>query len=148
METVERLTEHELLALAGLLRAVVRSDGLFSAEERRALEVVAMSVAPFDEVARADGAYRTSADAGEPLGGDRLFAWIERAGRELVDDAALRAAALKVTRLEAREAIHALLFEVAASDMITAGERATLDWLAKAWGLARPRVDADESEAL
>ncbi len=138
MQEVERLTGPEALALAGLLRVLIREDGKFSEQERVALSLVATSFAQVDEVDRAADSYRGSAEGLAPLGEERLYALIERAGEELGDDAAIRAAALTVTRPEARATIHALLFEVAASDVISNGESTLLDWLAEKWELEIP----------
>ena len=136
MDEIEELTEPEMLALAGLLRVLIRADGAFSAAEHAALAGVAASVALVavsDTVE--DATPRTTAEPPLPLGDDALFALIERAGRELPDEASIRALARTVTRPVARATIHALLFEVAASDGIAAGESAVLDWLAECWAL-------------
>ena len=139
MEEVERLTGPEALALGGLLRVLIREDGRFTDAERGALALVATSVAQVDDV---------DAPAPAPIGEEALYALIERAGEELGDDKAIRAAALTVTRPAARATIHALLFEVAASDVISAGESTVLDWLAEKWELETPRdLPGEETDA-
>ena len=137
MDEIEQLTEAEMLALAALLRVLSRADGAFSEAEHAALSAVAASVtliaaSDADESAT----YRTTGEPPPPLGDDALFALIERAGRELPDEDSIRALARTVTRPAARATIHALLFEVAASDGIAMGESAVLDWLAECWALA------------
>ncbi|GEM_PF-854397 len=136
MDEIEELTEAEMLALAALLRVLIRADGAFSADEHAALSAVAASVTLMVERDADDSAtYRTTGEPLQPLGDDALFALIERAGRELPDEASIRTLARTVTRPAARATIHALLFEVAASDGIAIGESAVLDWLAECWAL-------------
>lgn len=147
MQDVERLTETEALALAGLLRTLIRYDGQFSEGEREALAIIATSIALSDDPEPAAEPYRSNAGAAAPLGEASLYALIERAGEDLSDDAAVRAAALAITRPAARATIHALLFEVAASDVISKAESALLDWLAAAWELEAPRVLEDDGDA-
>jgi hypothetical protein len=138
-QVVERLTSAEALALAGLARLLIRMDGRFTDAEREALSDVATSIAVVADEAAAIEPYRGGASAPSPIGEEALYALLDRAGEELVNDAAVRAAALRVTRQEARATIHALLFEVAASDVISAGESTLLDWLAEQWELDTPR---------
>jgi hypothetical protein len=148
MEEVERLTGPEALALAGLLRVLIRQDGRFTDAEREALSLVATSVAQVEDAAAASEPYRSGGKVLAPIGEEALYALIERAGEELGDDTAIRAAALTVTRPAARTAIHALLFEVAASDVISAGESTLLDWLAEKWELETPRdLPGEETDA-
>lgn len=148
MEEVERLTAPEALALGGLLRVLIRMDGRFTEAERDALSLVATSVALVEDAAVTSEAYRSGAKAPEPIGEERLYALIEQAGEELGDDAAIRAAALTVTRPAARASIHAMLFEVAASDVISAGESTLLDWLAEKWELEAPHdLPGEETDA-
>ena len=136
---LERLTSTEGLALAGLLRILIRADGRFTDEERGALRAVASSVAIAEEGAPVSDV---------PIGERKLYALIERAGVELGSDASIRAAASEVTRPSARAAIHALLFEVAASDVISAGEATLLDWVAEEWELETPRdLPGEETDA-
>jgi hypothetical protein len=135
MEAVERLSASEGLALAGLLRVLIRYDREFSEAERGALSLVASSVA-------------VEGTGASPIGEEALYALMERAGDELVDDASIRAAAVAVTRPEARATIHAMLFEVAASDMISRLEGSLLDWLAETWELEAPAdLPGEETDA-
>ncbi|MCZ7679605.1 MAG: hypothetical protein M5U28_12925 [Sandaracinaceae bacterium] len=103
MNDIDELSRSELIALAGLLRAVIRIDGRFSDAERDALAQVAQMVAEEREGARRGGDTYRESNPLEPIGEDRLFAILDEAGTTLADDAAIRAAALAVTRPEARE---------------------------------------------
>ncbi len=80
-----------------------------------------------------------TADGASPIGEDALYAKIDEAAQAYPSEDALRKAAFTVTRAEAHAAIHALLFEVAASDTISVGEARVLDWLAEIWELETPR---------
>lgn len=121
---IDRLTPSEMLALAGLLRKLVRIDGRFSEAERNAIARVGAAVSESDD-----------ASATKPIGAEALFQRIEDASEAYPDDQTLRAAALAVSRPEARNAIHAILFDVAASDAIGQGEADLLDWLEEKWEL-------------
>ena len=134
MEQLERLTGSEALVLGGLLRILIREDGRFTDAERGALALVATSVALVE-----DDAVSAPPDGAAPIGEEGLYIFIERAGEVFKDDIGVRTAALDITRPSARAAIHALLFEVAASDMISEGEGTLLDWLAEKWELEAPR---------
>lgn len=135
MDDIDELSRSELIALAGLLRAVIRIDGRFSEAERDALAQVAQMVAEEREGARRGGDTYRESNPLEPIGEDRLFAILEEAGTTLADDAAIRAAALAVTRPEARSAIHAAVTFVANVDVAARRELALLDWLAREWDL-------------
>lgn len=135
MDDIDELSRSELIALAGLLRAVIRIDGRFSEAERDALAQVAQMVAEEREGARRGGDTYRESNPLEPIGEDRLFAFLEEAGTTLADDAAIRAAALAVTRPEARSAIHAAVTFVANVDVAARRELALLDWLAREWEL-------------
>jgi len=126
MQDVERLSESEALVLAGLLRQMIRADGRFTTEERQALAHVALEIAV------------EPASTGA-IGEVALYALMDEAAQKFATDDALRAAASTVTRPETRAAIHAMLFEVAASDTITVNEAQVLDWLAETWELEAPR---------
>lgn len=140
MDDLEDLTADELLALAGLCRAMIRLDARFTEPERAALIEIAHVVASPSAAARdGGGPYREAASPLTPLGEEAFFELIELAGRELPDDASIRAAARGVTRPEAREAIHALLTHLAVSDIAVSAELALLDWLATEWSLPRRR---------
>lgn len=88
---------------------------------------------------RRDGDFTEAEEAkvdslGEASGG-REVVWrmISRSAQELKDDPAIRAAAGRVTREEARSAILAALREVAASDGTSAPEDEMLRWLGSIW---------------
>lgn len=132
-QEIERLTPTEMLTFAGLLRKLIRMDGRFTEAEREALSRVALEVAESAE-AGADAPYRGDGKIA-PIGETKLFERIEQAAESYPDDPTLRAAALAVTRPAAREAMHALLFEVAASDVIGEGEGDLLEWLEEKWEL-------------
>jgi hypothetical protein len=120
-EEIDRLTAEEMLVLAGLLRKLVRIDGRFTEDEHAA-------------ISRLAGTVSETSDA-KPIGAKTLFARIDQASEKYPDDQALRSAALATTRPEAREIIHALLFDVAASGAIGKGEADLLEWLEEKWEL-------------
>lgn len=126
------LTSDEQLALAGLLRLLVRLDGEFSEDEEVAITAAASRIG----TARAtdDGAYRDESPT-EALGADAFWKLIDRAAIELPDDEAIRRAAIGVERPAAREAIHAVLYDVASADAVAPAELSLLDWLANEWKL-------------
>ncbi len=125
MDELVKLDQQELLALAGLVRLMIRLDGRFTPEERRALSFVASAVAQ-----PADGG-----DGSQRLGPERWAAWIEHTVRTLPDDGSIRDAALAVTRQPARDAIHALLTRIASADFAEGGEQGLLRWLAREWNI-------------
>jgi hypothetical protein len=138
MNDVEPLTEQELLALAALLRLLIRMDGRFTDAEREALSVVARSVqetgAP---VPPQDQTYRSAPDSTiETIGEDRLDELLERAAKVYPNDEAVREAVLRITRQEARETIYGLVFEVSTADATLGQEPELLDWLAREWNLS------------
>lgn len=137
MSELEPLNDAELLTLAGLARLLVRLDGRLTPDERRALaELGDMIAAPSSRPETADaGPYRDRAPPLEPLGADAFFELVERAARELSDEAQILAAARAVARPDARAAIHALLHHVAMASPLGAGELRLLDWLAVEWEL-------------
>lgn len=105
------LTAGELRTFGGLVRWLVRLDGHFSAEEKKAIDNVAE-------------------DLGEPSA-----IWEAIDGAMEQDEEEVRAASKLVTRPEAREAIHAALYEVASADTISKEEWPLFEWLAKEWDL-------------
>jgi hypothetical protein len=129
---VTGLTRIELLVLAGLLRLMVRADGKVDPAEIEALDGVHLRVAELlgDEGA----AYRASA-ARKPIDEATWGSiWDMSASQQPGRDRVLAAAA-RVERAEAREAIYAILCDVAAADTIAPAETALLDHLASTWGL-------------
>jgi len=138
MAAVEVLTEQELLALAGLLRVLVLADRQVDVHELDALERVGQKVA---EAARIDDPYRSAAPPA--MGPDAFRGVFAQASRQLPDNAAVRAAAQRVERQEAREILFTILLEVAASNGIVPEEQALLDWLKAEWGIEpRPLPNA------
>jgi hypothetical protein len=131
----ERLTGGELLAMAGLLRLLIRMDGQFTAGEREALVRVGDMISQAVEVDELGSPYRTSGERIAPLGERALYDMLDLAGEELPNDDAVREAALAVTRPEARAAIYGVVFEVASSDTAMVREPQLLDWLVAAWNL-------------
>lgn len=116
MRSVAELDEGELLVLAGLLRLLVRLDGMASAPELATVDALAVE-----------------------LGRDRFDELIQRAAREMPHDREVREAALRIERPEARVLIYATLFEIAASDSILQQESSLLEWLRENWRL-RPEA--------
>jgi hypothetical protein len=137
--TLDDLSDAESLALGGLLRLMIRIDGSFSQAEEEVLGELA------EELSRqgSDGAtYRGQAVVqADP---QAIYTIIDRAGRALENDDAIREAARAVTRPEAREIIYGALFAVATADTISTGEGALLTWLEETWELAVETVDDDD----
>jgi uncharacterized tellurite resistance protein B-like protein len=104
MERVTGLGENELLTLAGLLRLLVRLDGMASAAELAAIDALAVE-----------------------LGRERFNALIRRAANELPRDEDVEQAALRIDNPDARELIFTALFEIAAADSILQQESSLLD---------------------
>jgi len=145
-QEIERLTPTEMLTFAGLLRKLIRMDGRFTEAEREALSRVALEVAESEDAA-SGAPYRGEAPL-SPIGETKLFERIEQSADAYPDDARLRAAALEITRQSAREAMHALLFEVAASDVIGEGEGDLLEWLEEKWELEHmPPLEGEDTLA-
>lgn len=111
---IDELESHERLAMGGLIRVLIRLDGDFSEEEE----------ARMNEVADAVG------------GRDLLWKAISDSAQALRDDDAVREAAKKVGREEARRFVLDVLTDIARAGTITAEEQKLLDWLESAWGLA------------
>ena len=121
MTTTIDLTDDERLALAGLVRLMVKADGEFSPEEAGAV-----------------------AEMAQDLGEAPFWAAIDRAAQELTDDDKIRAAARAVTRADARETIYGALLGLSQHGATTGGEDDLLEWLADEWELEISDV-ADES---
>jgi hypothetical protein len=106
------LSEEEQLALAALLRLLVRLDGQFSEAEQEALEEIAL-------------------DFGEK----RFWKVMDDAASKAPDEDGVRRAARAVTRRAACELIYGLLLTVAQSDVIQGRESSLLEWLKTEWKL-------------
>ncbi|HEX2676898.1 MAG TPA: hypothetical protein VHM19_09665 [Polyangiales bacterium] len=106
------LSPDERVALGGLLRLMLRSDGQFSEAEEATLERI-----------------------GTRLGGDAGSLWkvISQSAQQCPENEQIRSAAKAVQRAEARKLIRSLLEEVAASDAVSAPESELLAWLQSAW---------------
>ena len=132
------LSDNEKLALCGLARALLQSHAGVSADEQEALEDVLQEVfAPAAIVTPGETAYRAAPQVETPA--VDVGAWLERAARELPDDDAVRAAAQRVERPEARELICDALFSLAATDTVSESEWKVLDWLTDTWKMPRMR---------
>jgi len=141
MPKIEHLTMPEQMALAGLMRMIVRLDGRLTDDEQRAIASVAAQVT-LDTDTPGAGPFRDASSI-EPLGEVRFLELIQIAGEEFPDDAAVREAVLEVKRTEAREAIFAFIYEVAAANGVTKGENKLLDWLTEHWELQVSTVADD-----
>ena len=125
------LAPHEQLAFAGLVRMLIRADGEFTAEEQYVVEMVTAELVPSPSK---DGTYRDAPAPPEP-DPEAIWALIDRAGRELRDEAAVLRAAESVTTPEARGAIYQALREIAEADVISEAEWPLLHSLARLWGI-------------
>lgn len=107
------LTRDEQLALGGLVRLMIRADGVFSPEEEERVGAI-----------------------GEELGGSELL-WkiISDSAQVFRDDADVRRAGVAVTRNEARELILGILTSIAVADTVTPGEQGLIDSLRAGWQL-------------
>lgn len=111
-EDLPELEVHELVVLAGALRVMMMADGEVSDEEDEAISSVVrrlgLSESEWDEV------------------------W-DAALVELPHAEAVRGAAVKLERTEAKDAIYELLYRLAESDSIVDPEWDFLEWLDESW---------------
>ena len=135
MTAESALQPHELLALVGLARILIRADGTFSAEEAAALQDVAAALLPQGPDTTP---YREGSDEGPTAEHEVIWALLDRASTELRDEDAVKAVARTVVRPEARVAIYDALFQVASSDVVSSDEWPILDWLAEQWAVESP----------
>lgn len=100
------------MALGGLIRLMVRSDGDFSEEEEARIDAI-----------------------GELRAGGRAGIWklISASAQALPDEAAIRAAVTEIAREDARATLLAMLTSIAEEGGITGSERGLLDWVRETW---------------
>lgn len=99
----------EWLALAGLIRMMLRADGKVSRREHALVSELASRLGP------------------------ELWSSLAKAEVELHDEEGVRKAAAKVVRPEPRAQIRAILEEVALADGMAEPEREMLAWLDALW---------------
>lgn len=126
------LTDSELLAFCGLVRLLVRLDGEVSKEERHAIEEIGPALA-YREVEPGEP-YREPVAEGKD-GVERFWSMMDQAAKSMKGESDVQKAALEVTRQEAREELHAALYQLAASDVISKPEWEMLTWLASVWSI-------------
>lgn len=109
---IDELSSEEQMALGGLIRLMVRSDGDFSEEEEARIDAI-----------------------GELRAGGRSAMWklISASAQALKDEAAIRAAASQIARQDARATLIAMLTSIAEEGGVAQAERELLDWLRQAW---------------
>lgn len=112
LEALSDFTPVEDMVLVGLLREIVQADGEFSAAELAETNAI-----------------RTA------MGEDRFTAATMRLANECPTRAALKEAAVAISRPESRKAIFGILEGVAESDGVDAAEEKPLRWLASWWHL-------------
>ncbi len=108
---IDDLDRAEQLALGGLIRLLVRSDGDFTQAEEDRINAI-----------------------GERIGGaDVIWRLISNSAQAFPHDGQIRTAAGAIGRPEARALVLDVLGDVAATDGVAAGETALLDWLRQTW---------------
>ncbi len=109
---LKEIGPQDQVALAALLRLMVRLDGRFTEAEQEALGDLALS-----------------------MGERRFWQVMDEAAQRLPDEAAIRDAAMKVTDQSAREVLYLALVRVAESDVIQSTEAGLLAWLRQHWSI-------------
>ncbi len=109
---LKEIGPQDQVALAALLRLMVRLDGRFTEAEQEALGDLALS-----------------------MGERRFWQVMDEAAQRLPDEAAIRDAALQVTDQSAREVLYLALVRVAESDVIQSTEAGLLAWLREHWSI-------------
>jgi len=109
---LDELSEQERMALGGLIRLMIRSDGDFSEEEEARIDAI-----------------------GELRAGGRAEMWklISASAQALPDEKSTRAAASEVARSDAQATILAVLTSIAEEGGITTTEKTLLEWLRGVW---------------
>lgn len=110
-----QLQPRERLALAALVRAMVRLDRNYSADESERL-------------------HRIADELGDP---EAFWQTIERAEQEIIDGAKLESVTREVTRPDARSLILDVLESLGAAEALSAAEQKMLADLREIWGLAQ-----------
>jgi hypothetical protein len=110
--TLDDLSKEEQLALGGLIRLMLRSDGDFSEAEEAQVNALGAELA----------------DPG------RLWSVVSASAQAHRSDADIRAAAGRVTRPEVRALLRDALTRIARVGEMTREEQSLLDWLASLWG--------------
>ena len=109
---LKEIGPQDQVALAALLRLMVRLDGRFTEAEQEALGDLALS-----------------------MGERRFWQVMDEAAQRLPDEAAIRDAAIQVTDQSAREVLYLALVRVAESDVIQSTEAGLLAWLRQQWSI-------------
>ena len=109
--TLDDLSQPEQVVLLALLGLMARMDGSVSEAELQLLEQIA------DEI------------------GEKRFEAARDAAAALSDGGAILGAAASIERMEAREIIFELAYDIAVRDTIAESEAALLNQLAVLWGL-------------
>ncbi len=108
---LKELTRDEQLALGGLVRMMIRADGVFTQEEEE----------------------RVTAIGDELGGGDLLWRIVSDSAQAFRDDTEVRRAGAAIARAEARELVLGVLTSVAVADTVTPSEQGLIDALRAAW---------------
>ncbi len=110
---LKEFTRDEQLALGGLVRLMIRADGVFTPEEEERVTAI-----------------------GEELGGGELL-WriVSDSAQAFQTDAEVRRAGAAIARDEVRELVLGILTSVAIADTVTSGEQGLIDSLRAAWQL-------------
>lgn len=105
------LTRDEQLALGGLVRLMIRADGVFTKEEEERVGAI-----------------------GDELGGGALL-WriVSDSAQAFRSDSDVRRAGAAIERPDARELVLGILTSVAVADTVTPGEQGLIDALRAAW---------------
>jgi hypothetical protein len=111
--TLEELEQHEQVALVALLGLMARLDLQATDDELDLLQRVASEI------------------------GTERFEAVASEAASLPDSGAILRAAAKVERIEAREVIYELLYDMAITDSIVEREGEMLDHLAELWNLPK-----------
>jgi len=108
------LTRDEQLALGGLVRLMIRADGVFTPEEEE----------------------RVTAIGNELGGGALLWRIVSDSAQAFRDDADVRRAGAAIQRSAVRDLVVGVLTSVAVADTVTPSEQGLIDALRAAWQLS------------